>query len=958
MGASQFVGRVGGLAVALGVGVAVFSGAGVASADRSAPDDRGSAGTAAGSDSSQASAPTSGRTAAGRAASAAASTVVAQTNTSRLAAPAAAAEAAPEPLVEVVEAQVEPAVESLAEVVIEPSTGGSDPAPVAVEELEAVAYTGPGPVEEAVVEPKVIIDPVVEEPETATPGDVTDVVMYATGGPSDGADSDPSLPVDSSLADVVLASWIRRETTAASATSSPTAQATGSTALTLAPDTVYYDGVLQGNLNVTSASGCGDLGSTCKLVYSFVSSSDGGKLNLNNVPNGLPGGGPLIQGTNGSYTFLPYATWIDPANPTKTPTPTGTQDFTVRVSESTAFDQTITNIPLIGMFAAPIIQLMQETPFLGDLLAPLIGASITQAVSVNVGPLVPGSKQVAYTYFVDSFDGTPISMNYFPAANSSQISLTGLQATIMNGPGLGSPGETNPYGQFQAAGSVPGLGLMRGQGLPAPFDQAPLGFNVITWDPRGEFASGGVLQLDNPFFEGRDVSALIDFAVANTPLLNEGGTPDVAMMGGSYGGGIQMTTVDPRIKSIVPSIAWNSLNDSLYPTNVFKTAWANTLALALLQAGANVNPVINEGILYGNLFGFLTESQQAVLASSGPTALLTKLNIPTMYDQGIVDALFPLQQAVTNAQTQLEQNPFFAGDNADLVKLLWFCGGHGVCTTQTAAQQTKQATVMFLENMLWVNYYTKDYIKPALADYLQFVAPFSWWDQAGSAWIAADMPWTDAFQSTPITGGNLEGGRLNSFTSRSGPLTAMDAAGGVCQGVAAACEFPLNQVFATEAKNAVEAVIPIPESTDDQLPETFIVGAPLVSFSYSGVGNAKAVYAQIVDTATGQVLGNINTAIPVTLDGKAHDVVDFAIANIAYSGPLAGQGASSLKLQIVANSSLYQNNAVIWSVDISDLAVKLPTANTDEIGINPITLLLPPTLGDTSTVNTNVASLN
>jgi hypothetical protein len=32
-----------------------------------------------------------------------------------------------------------------------------------------------------------------------------------------------------------------------------------------------------------------------------------------------------------------------------------------------------------------------------------------------------------------------------------------------------------------------------------------------------------------------------------------------------------------------------------------------------------------------------------------------------------------------------------------------------------------------------------------------------------------------------------------------------------------------------------------------------------------------------------------------------------------------------LTLQIVANSSLYQNNAVIWSVDISDLAVKLPT---------------------------------
>jgi ABC-2 type transport system ATP-binding protein len=74
------------------------------------------------------------------------------------------------------------------------------------------------------------------------------------------------------------------------------------------------------------------------------------------------------------------------------------------------------------------------------------------------------------------------------------------------------------------------------------------------------------------------------------------------------------------------------------------------------------------------------------------------------------------------------------------------------------------------------------------------------------------------------------------------------------------------------------------------------------------------------------VLGNINTAIPVTLDGKSHDVVDFAIANIAYTGPT--ETASSLTLQIVANSSLYQNNAVIWSVDISDLSVKLPTTDT------------------------------
>lgn len=146
-------------------------------------------------------------------------------------------------------------------------------------------------------------------------------------------------------------------------------------------------------------------------------------------------------------------------------------------------------------------------------------------------------------------------------------------------------------------------------------------------------------------------------------------------------------------------------------------------------------------------------------------------------------------------------------------------------------------------------------------------------------------------------------------------------------------------MFATEANNAVEVLIPIPASTDDKDPDLFIVGAPTVSFSYSGVGNAKAVYAQIVDNATGQVLGNINTPIPVTLDGRDHTVVDFPIANIVYSNPLKGQPATSLTLQIVANSSLYANNAVIWSVDISDLSVSLPTADT--VFSNPLAELFP-----------------
>jgi len=918
MGASQFVGRVGGLALALGIGAGVFAGAGVAWADGSASDSSGSADSSASAagDSSRATAPTRGRTAT-----------------------AARGSAAAEPA-----AQVAP--------------GAAVDEPIALPDVEALTE----------------LEPVVEEVVPEVAGDAVGEIAAEAGPVAAEAPAAPGavdVPVAYTEPAPAAATAVPLQTTSA-----PAAKA-DSAPLTAAPVTTYFDGVLQGNLNVTSASGCGLLGSECKLVYKLVDTSDGGKVTFGNVPAALS---PLLpdgaKGGAGSFTFLPYATWIDPANPTNFPVATGTQTFSVRISEDTKFNQTITSIPLIGLFAAPIIDLLQQLPLISTLLAPLIGASLVQTVSVNVGSLVSSgvTKQVAYTYLVDSFDGTPISMNYFPASAPSLVLDGQKQATIFNGPGLGSPGETNPYGLFQAAGSVPGLSIMRGQGLPAPFDAVPIGFNVITWDPRGEFASGGtssgVLNLDNPFIEGRDVSSLIDWALANTPLLSEPDVeqndddewvpvgpakPRIAMMGGSYGGGIQLTTVDPRINVVVPAIAWNSLNSSLYPTEVFKTAWANTLALALLEAGATVNPLVDQGILYGNLFGFLTESQQAALASSGPTSLLTKLSIPTMYNQGTVDALFPLQQALDNARTQLEQNPFFAGDNAALVKMIWFCGGHGVCTTQSTAQQTQQNGFIFLQNMLFANFYAK----PNLAEFeitipqldpdpqnlklvlellIGSIPAFQLWDQNGTALASDNMPWTDEFQNVQsLTAFNVEGGRINSFTSRSGPLTADDPAGAVCAGLPQACEFPLNQVFATKAKNAVNVDITVPYSTTkpnplnpdtDLLVPSGVYGAPLVSFTYSGVGNAKAVYAQVVDNATGQVLGNINTAIPVTLDGKERTVEAFPIANIAYTAGQAIGGSNSLTLQILANSALYQNNAVIWSVDISDVAVILPQTET------------------------------
>ena len=78
------------------------------------------------------------------------------------------------------------------------------------------------------------------------------------------------------------------------------------------------------------------------------------------------------------------------------------------------------------------------------------------------------------------------------------------------------------------------------------------------------------------------------------------------------------------------------------------------------------------------------------------------------------------------------------------------------------------------------------------------------------------------------------------------------------------------------------------------------------------------MYAQLVDDATGLIVGNNDTAIPVTLDGRER-TDSVALNDIAYT---VGAG-DSLTLQIASWSSIFAN-AAIGLINISDLQVDLP----------------------------------
>ncbi|GJF12491.1 hypothetical protein NGTWS1803_22460 [Mycolicibacterium cyprinidarum] len=526
-------------------------------------------------------------------------------------------------------------------------------------------------------------------------------------------------------------------------------------------------------------------------------------------------------------------------------------------------------IPVLGPWlVTPIVRLLHAIPLVGEFLHPLIGFPVDHDAAEGT----PAARSVRVT----SFDGTQIYVNFMPATGLK----TGESApTVLSGPGLGLPGATTL--DLDLDGLLPndviGIGELR-----------KAGYNVVTWDPRGEWRSGGRMQLESPDFEGRDLSHIISWLSTLSEVDSVDGDPKIGMVGASYGGGIQLAAaaVDRRIDAIVPTIAWNSLNDVLFPREAVSSAWGTLLSSVLVLTLARPNPRILPAAIVAVLTGFVSQDDKDLLADRSYADDLGGITAPTLLIQGTVDTLFTLAQADANAKALI--------DAGTTTKVVWYCGGHGACLSTR-----NDGTLVRQETLEWLNRYVK-------GDETVVTGPqFEWVDQHGEVFSSQTYPVAQgqSVDATLATGKTIP---FFPFIGGSGPNPAIIT------------RFPIGTLLglpsAAPALNAVN--LRVPDATET----TNLVGAPELTLTYSGTGNGRHVYAQLVDDETGLVLGNQATPIPVVLDGESHTVT-LPMEQVAHTL----KPGESVTVQLVTSVFTHLNFYSFGVISVQEMSVKLPT---------------------------------
>ncbi|MFJ4283273.1 CocE/NonD family hydrolase [Streptomyces massasporeus] len=345
----------------------------------------------------------------------------------------------------------------------------------------------------------------------------------------------------------------------------------------------------------------------------------------------------------------------------------------------------------------------------------LVGIRVALTVEVRVSRRVPRTRALL-ALALGAALAVPLTLTP-PATAAGAYTVTPLKFTVRAGDrvctvdaDLYRPGGVDRDHPAPAVLGTNGFGGSKTDGSTDTIGKAfaQRGYVSLVYSGLGFGRSGCLVSLDDPDIDGAAASQLVDF-LGGTRAADDGttadfvtrdapGDPRVGMIGGSYGGAVQLATaaVDHRLDALVPMITWNDLAYSLDPNNavgsgavpgVFKWQWTNGFYLIgegqpLLEPSLDPSRINSLACLH-----FVTEACRTVhTLNSGsypadrtaellayahrvsPVSYLHRVRTPTLLVQGQADSLFNLNEATATYRTLKAQGT--------PVKMIWQSWGH------------------------------------------------------------------------------------------------------------------------------------------------------------------------------------------------------------------------------------------------------------------------------------------
>jgi ABC-2 type transport system ATP-binding protein len=473
------------------------------------------------------------------------------------------------------------------------------------------------------------------------------------------------------------------------------------------------------------------------------------------------------------------------------------------------------------------------------------------------------------------------------------------------------------------------------------------GYAVLTWTAEGFGRSGGQIHLDSPDWEVRDAQRLIDWLAARPDIRRDApGDPRVAVVGGSYGGGLALMAAgyDKRIDAIVPEITWNDLGSAFLPEatgagpvqGVFKKTWAGLFfgngaaaSTALLPGAAGpagdrigrgrVDPVCGRfasDLCHAYLSiastGKPTPEDLALLKRSSPSSILDRITVPTLLIQGEADSLFPLSEADANAKG--------IAAHGTPVRLAWFTGGHdGGTGPQSDIDRLHFLTAQWLDHYLLGQGPT-----PATSFTYSRIAGIDAQAEGVVALgsVVTDYPGLAGQHSTTVDVTGPAQPIANPPNGNPGAITSLPGLGSGLSALTSgrAVEIP--------GQHADFFSTPLPSTVD-------VVGAPTVSITAASPTGEAVLFVKLydVDPRNGATLPD-GLVAPVHLTGLPASIADAKPVTVTLPAIVHQfQAGHLLRVTVSSSDQAYATPGAptVYTVGLGGSAVTMPTVDAEPI---------------------------